>query len=395
MIEIRTPVESDRQQIAELLRISLNLPPRFVEFRGPVLPLARFRCAYDGDRVVASAADRAFVQWFGGVTVPMSGIWGVATLPAYRGTGLASRVVSQLMHEAREEGVPLTALYPAMLRPYRSLGYEIAGTYTEHSVRLDELPAVAGPLTVEPYTPADLDGVRACFRSVAQRHQATIDCDDEGWWPDRILGNWDADKIHHAVVARDEDGSVQGYLSMVQAQAEGALDVSFSLECKHFVWATDDALRSLIGYVRGFRGLGQSLSFPGPPGDPLSVVVEEQRLTPSFVYRWMLRPLDVAAAIERRGYPPVSGRAVLAVEDPVFADNRGPWKVEVDTGAVRVTPTEGEAPVVHVRTLGAMYTGYLGAYDAARLGLLPADDATVDFLARLFAGPAPWMLDFF
>ncbi|MEX1263360.1 MAG: hypothetical protein WEE66_05400 [Actinomycetota bacterium] len=37
----------------------------------------------------------------------------------------------------------VSALYPAVLRPYRSLGYEMAGTFTKHRVELDAIPPQA------------------------------------------------------------------------------------------------------------------------------------------------------------------------------------------------------------------------------------------------------------
>jgi predicted acetyltransferase len=126
------------------------------------------------------------------------------------------------------------------------------------------------------------------------------------------------------------------------------------------------------------------------------MVIEEQRVRPSWSYRWMLRLLDVRAALEGRGYPPVAGEAAIAVEDGLFPENRGPWRIVAEGGKVDVA----EAPGTHVRpmpvgTLAAMYSGFLSPFDAVRLGLLDADDPAVPVLARLFAGPAPFMLDFF
>lgn len=398
MIEIRTPAEADREQVASVMRVSLNFPAAFVAQRAKVLPLDTFRCAFDGDRVVATAAVREFRQWFGGREIEMAGIWGVATLPEYRGTGLATRCVTQILHEAREAGTPITALFPATDRPYRRLGYEHAGNYVRHAVRLDDLPGEAGPLAVEPYRPErDLEAVRECYREAASNANGPIDSDEPFWWQERILGHWNADEVHHVVIAQSEGGSVEGYASFVQQHDEGLLDVSFSLSCKHFVWSTDDGLRSLLGYLRGFRGIGQRLLFTGPPNPLFDLLVDEQRMSVDWQVRWMLRLLDVPGAIEARGYPPVSGEATIAVHDEVFADNRGPFLIEADAGKVRVTRGEASAALrpIDVRTLSAMFTGYLSAHDAARLGLIDADDPAVPFLAELFAGPAPWMYDFF
>jgi predicted acetyltransferase len=249
---------------------------------------------------------------------------------------------------------------------------------------------------VEELDPADLEAVRACYRRVASAHTGPIDSDDESWWPERIIGNLYADETHRVVVARGEDGAVDGYASFLYEKAEGDLDVSFALACKHFVWATVDALRSLLGYFRGFRGIGQALTFTGPPADPLAMVVEEQRVKPEWTFAWMLRLLDVPGALEARGYPSVSGEALLAVDDPSFADNRGPFRIEADGGKVAVTTAEGaDALTMSIGTLSSMFSGYLHPRNAVRLGLLAADDALVDLLARLFAGEAPWMYEFF
>ena len=72
----------------------------------------------------------------------MSGIWGVVTLPEHRGGGLATRAVTELLEAARAKGQPLSVLYPATQRPYRGMGYELAGTMTRHAIALDDLPRV-------------------------------------------------------------------------------------------------------------------------------------------------------------------------------------------------------------------------------------------------------------
>jgi predicted acetyltransferase len=136
VIELRTPTEDERRQVFDVMTVSLNLPKRWVEERGQHVNLEDFCCAYEGDRIVATAAGWRFRQWFGGATTHMTGVYAVATLPEARGTGLASEVVREVMRRGRRDGATLTALYPAALRPYRGLGYELAGTYTEHTVAL-------------------------------------------------------------------------------------------------------------------------------------------------------------------------------------------------------------------------------------------------------------------
>jgi len=396
MTQIATPREEHREQVFDVLRMSLNLAPTYRDERIAWLPIDRMRCAFEGDRIVATAGARDFRQWFGGSELEMSGVTAVATLPEHRGTGLATRIVRELLHEARDKGQAISALYPATLRPYRGLGYELAGTFTMHEISLADLPAAdAGPLEVEELDVIrDLDGVRACYVDSARHQAGPIDCDDPDWWPERILRRGWTDDVHRAVVARGGRGNVEAYASFTQKKAGGENDFAFLIDCKHLVASTVEGYASLLTYFRGFRGLGLSLRFVGPPAHPLSNLVEEQRVRPEWTFRWMLRLLDVPAALEQRGYPPVSNEAVIAVEDAQFPENLGPWRVIVDQGTVKVERTEAarQRPIA-IGTLSAMFSGFLSPFDAVTLGLL--DPTVAPFLAQLFAGPAPWMHDFF
>jgi hypothetical protein len=48
-----------------------------------------------------------------------------------------------------------------------------------------------------------------------------------------------------------------------------------------------------------------------------------------------------------------------------------------------------------IGTLSSMYSGFLSPFDAARLGLVDGDDPAIPVLARLLAGPPPFMYDWF
>jgi predicted acetyltransferase len=112
-------------------------------------------------------------------------------------------------------------------------------------------------------------------------------------------------------------------------------------------------------------------------------------------FRQMIRLVDVPAAFEARGYPTALERAVeLDVEDPHVADNAGGWRIEVAGGRARVARAAASARV-DVATLGAMWSGMLAPADARRLGKLVADDDTVRALGEMFAGPIPWINDWF
>jgi predicted acetyltransferase len=394
--DVRVPSERDGEQIARLISISINSPFERISARVPTWPLGDLRVVYDGDRVIAVAGEMHFLQWFGGRPLPMSGIFGVATLPEHRRSGLASAVVRSLLDAARERGDPVSALYPAVLRPYRRLGYELAGTFTKHRLPLDAIPS--GSATELPPVRLleldhDLEELKACYHEWARGHTGTIEPDDV-MWTTRLLSR-PGDDTFRAVVVSGGRG-IEGFAAFVRQPAPGPLEVAFGLACNPLVATTGPALGSLLRYFRDHRGVGRWLEWAGPPNDPASLVVQEQSIEQSYRYGWMLRLLDVPAALEQRGYPSEDGTCTIAVEDSLFPENAGPWKVEAERGKVAVRREEGGGRrAVPIGALSAMFSGYLRPADAVRLGYLDADDPSVELLTRLFAGPDPWCPFFF
>ena len=176
--DIRIPSEGDREQIARVLSTSLNFPLEIALARSPTFPLDDMRCAYVDDRVVAAAAESPFTQWFGGNGLACSGVWRVATEPEWRRSGLASACLGMLMDDARRRGTPLTALYPAVIEPYRRLGYELAGTYDDYRIALDALPAVDArdlPSLELVDADRDQDAIMACYARWLGGRNGTIE----------------------------------------------------------------------------------------------------------------------------------------------------------------------------------------------------------------------------
>ncbi len=199
-----------------------------------------------------------------------------------------------------------------------------------------------------------------------------------------------------AVVGRDPSGGVEGFAAFRYADAEGQLDVDFGLECTTFVATSDRALRALLAYFRSFRGVGIWVQWTGPPEDPVTLLLPEQTLASPFRYRWMLRLLDVPAALAGRGYPPVDADATVAIRDAQFPDNDGAWHLVVRDGAAEVErATPGASEPLPIGIASALFSGFLRVSDAVRLGYLSPADPAVSALALLFSGPDPWSPFFF
>jgi predicted acetyltransferase len=398
MREIRVPSESDRGQVVDALRVSFNRPRSWVEGRGSTLPIGEFRCAVVDGQVVATAAAFRTRQWFAGRDVPMTGVYGVTTRPEYRASGHGSAVVAQILHEQRADGAAVSALFPAVLRPYRRLGYELAGTYTEHRVPLDAIPEDLGAdlPTVDRLDPErDAEGAAACFEAVVRRSNGTMSFPDPDWFRRRMLDPG-SDEVAHSVLVRDASGGVEGFLTARNVEAPGHLDVDFGVECSAFVARSGLAARALLAYLRSFRGLGRWAKWPGPTNDPLALIVDEQEISHAFRYSWMERILDVPAAFEARGWPEIDADVTFAVDDPLFEENRGPWRLSVRAGAPAISSVpDTDVRPIPIGALSAMFTGHITATDAAWLGHLDRPDPAIAAFDALLAGTAPWSPVFF
>jgi predicted acetyltransferase len=80
-----------------------------------------------GSTVVGTGVRVPMGHYFGGNSVPVVGIAGIAVAPHARGHGVARSMMLGLLNEIRDEGVALSSLYPATTYLYRRVGFEQAG----------------------------------------------------------------------------------------------------------------------------------------------------------------------------------------------------------------------------------------------------------------------------
>jgi predicted acetyltransferase len=390
-VEFRQATDDDADAFGRLGRVAFNVPKEWAErlrarFRGE-----RGMVATAGGEVVGTAQAFLIDQWFGGRPVPTAGIATVTTDPLYRGIGIGHEVMRRILERERDRGRPLSTLYPAVVGFYRRLGFEFAGVQVTHRVPIGALPSGGDAGRLWEVGEDGVDRMRATYRRVAASENGLTEGADEDWWVIRILQAWSEDV--HGTVATDEEVP-EGYASYEQ----GRDDWDIGVRCGHLMVTTRDAAMALFAYFRGFKGLGKTLEWHGPPNDPLVALLSSELTRTPEVAMNMSRLLDVAGALEARGYPPVSGSATFAVRDELFPDNGGVYLLEAEEGRVRVSRGPQDLPAgrpIGVGALSAMYTGFLSPAAAVRTGMVEADHPALPLFERLFAGPAPWTPDFF
>ncbi len=377
--------EGDEAALHELARMAFGRRDPFDPLR-PRPARDRHRCVYEGGRLVASAATRQFAQAFGGRLVPCGGLADVMIATDRRGRGLGRRVVHDSLVAMRSRGEVISALYPSTASLYRSLGYEIAGSWSRTAVALSDLPPGPTALDWEPARPDDRD-VAAIVETMARRHDG---------WLGRADDLWRA-RAHRSDDAVDDDCFVgrrdARAVAAVWITYREASDAEFGLDAGLLAGTDHRALTDALAFV-GAHGTTAREVTTTLPSHLLDRLIEHpQRLVVRRRWPWMLRLVDVDGALRARGWnPAVTATVTIGVtDDPVFADQVGPRRLVFGGGSVEIGPGEAPAVSAPVTVWAAWYAGASLAAAVARGAAVAHDPGAVAVLDAVTAtgtGPA-------
>ncbi|NEQ28691.1 MAG: GNAT family N-acetyltransferase, partial [Microcoleus sp. SIO2G3] len=181
-----------------------------------------------------------------------------------------------------------------------------------------------------------------------------------------------------------------GYVVFRQQSSESLLKI--------LGWAvlTPAAGQTFWSFLSDHRSQIDKVRWTSAAIDPLTFLLPEQTWKPRFIERWMLRVVDVAAALEMRGYSAdTAGELHLEVQDDLIAANRDRFCLTVANGQARVDRGGRGDLKLDIRALAPLYTNLFSASQLQMFGSLEADRTTVQLADRIFASPSPWMPDFF
>jgi len=364
-----------------------------------LIAAGRYLGAFVGSRPAGGAAFQDMRQWWRGRPVPMAGVSSVQVAPEYRGLGIGRLLMTALLDEIAARGYPLSALFPATMPLYRSLGWELAGARDTVVIPAGSLlrlvppdaPPQDGadpqPPELRRAGPGDAETVIALLGRV---HGAARDCGPITW-DAASAGEWLADPGLYAYLA--EDGVLayrwrSGSRDLFAERAE-----AISARTIRAFWAQLGSHASIAEKVHAMTG----------PASALWWLTRERDADIAHRSRWMLRVVDAPAAIAARGFPAATSLAVpLRLADDARPANSGRWRLTVADGAGMVEPAGPDAPVgpagsaltLGARGLAALYAGTpVATLRQAGLaaGGTAADDANLD---AAFAA-TPYMLDAF
>jgi predicted acetyltransferase len=365
-----------------------------------------FLGAFDGDAPAGAAMIHDLRQWWLGRAVPVAGIASVKVAPEYRGGGIGRRLMTAVLDAAAERGYPLSALYPATMPIYRSLGWELAGgkyvaTVPARSLRTLIAPdpaatvddgAVGGGRTTPAPVPirrAGPDDAAEVIAVIGRAHAAARDAGPLTW-DEGPTRQWLSRPGLYSYLAGDD-----GYAAYRWDDGHGNLLV----ERVHAV--TPESLRALWSVIASHSSVARTVTALTAPNDPFWWLTAERDATISKRSMWMLRVVDAPAAIAARGFPPgVCVSVPLAVHDQARPGNAGRWQLTVadGKGALVAAGAVGKADAVPLtigaRGLAALYGGAPARtlrLSGLASGGTPDDDAALD---AAFAATAYMVDDF-
>lgn len=386
----RVPETGELEAEARILSTAFGMPPdhsmRWIERSGRSL----FRRVVAGDEPVATVVLIPMGVYFGGRSVPMTGIAGVAVDPSARGSGVGRWMMARALEEIRESGVPLSGLYSAMHPLYRGVGFEHAGCHHSVSVPMELLPRATRRF--DPFAEADFEQVRACYAGWASRQDGHLDRGEYCWR--RV---WDhRGKPIRGYVSRGEDGVIDAYAFCDQRMMRDDFHHQV-LHVTDFGATTRSGLAGVMGFLRGFSSIASSVTWNGGATHPALTALADRRYKISLQDHWMLRVVDPAGAMHARG---AGGRGSpcsveIMLEDPVFPDTQGPWILRRDAEGLGAGRGGGGGVRVSARALASLYAGFMSARELAMIGLVEGADAELDALDAVFPVGNPSMVDMF
>ncbi len=358
--------------------------------------IAEGRClgAFAGGRPVGGAVIHDMRQWWCGREVPMAGVSGVRVAPEDRGHGVGRLLMTALLAEVAARGYPLSALYPATVPLYRSLGWELAGGRYTAVIRARSLfslappdVAAAGPgrQALRRAGPGDAAEVISVIGRV---HEAARDCGPI---------TWNAAEISHWL----EEPDVYAYMCDDGFLAYRWHDGNDTLVVDRAEAVSARTVRAFWTHVGSHASIADKVYARVGPADAFWWLARERDADVENRWMWMLRVVDAPAAIAARGFPAaVSLRAALHLTDGTLPANSGRWELTVAEGKGALTPRPPADPAgraaltLGARGLAALYAGTPVA-TLRQAGLASGGTADGDAALDAAFAATPYMLDVF
>ena len=333
-------------------------------------------------------------QYFGKDALPMCGVAGVAINPIFRSQGVAKLMMSNLIKEMAATDAVISTLYASTLPLYRSVGYEVSGSWYEVKMKFSEIPRIRDlepNLRVLPMQKSDRHEVEALNEELTKNIHGSLKRGPYCW--QRIFDSQHSKS--RTYVVKDQQENIQGTLSFIQLDG-GKGSMWHKLKVNQFDAKTPEALKKLLHFLSSYGAMADELTLLLQPDHPVLLLLPEQHWSIHIKERWLMRILSLKKALESRVYYCVDDMRVnVRVIDEILPENNGVFSFEYLSGQFRCTRAEKADVEMHIGALAPLFSGLYSASDLAISGRLTGNESAVKKLDTLFLSPSPIMMDMF
>ncbi|MBD2465326.1 GNAT family N-acetyltransferase [Oscillatoria sp. FACHB-1407] len=376
----------EEENLSRLLSQCFNSPGESVYMKR--VGSQNFRVLRQGDQLVGGLAVLQMGQWYGGQCVPMAGIAAVGVAPEFRGSGAAITLMQKTLGELREQGIPLSVLYPATQRLYRKAGYEQGGLLCVWEIEPQTIQASDRSLPIHPITPT-VDLLAPLYRQKAQIYSGHVERHSFLW---QELTDMQPKEAIACAYGFGDLNHLEGYIIFHQVRVNN----DNRLVIKDWVLLTSAAIQRFWSFLADHRSQIDNIRWRSSLTDPLSLLLPEQSARLVNAERWMLRIIDVSKALEKRGYSAnVQAELHLDIQDDLFAENTGRFVLTVANGKSEVVQGGNGDLKLHIRSLSSLYSGLFTARELKLMGQIEGTEIALSTADHVFQSHSPWLSDFF
>lgn len=392
-ITIRPATDDDLDTIGQIMAAGFGGEParwRANLEDSPRYGVSRMIIAELDGQPVGNATAFPTQMWLSGVPVQMGAVADVATLSDFRNRGVASAMMQHLLQKMAQEGMAISALFPAVHDLYGRYGYAEAAVWHAYSIAPDNIVTTAEADHVRPFADDDLSAARSIYRGGQLSQADGRITRSNAWWDLQVAAGYRSGNNH--IVVYEGDIGVEGYLKYSRTDGN-------SLKVREMFVYSDAAYRGLWSYLASQPDVAR-IEYLAAADDPVLHLLKKPRDSDGGNRGWvfddiyhatssiMLRIIDVVEALTSRFYPHnMMGNRVIKLSDPNLPQNEEPINFRIVDGRPDTIPVEGQAPQIEsdIATFSQVFCGFLSPEMARRLGKLQADDETIEWLSTAMA----------
>jgi predicted acetyltransferase len=360
--------------------------PEYLDVRKQLFEFDRNLATLDGGQIVGTAGIYSFqMQVPGGEALGCAGVTMVTVRSTHRRQGVVTALMRRQLHDVRDAGEPLAALWASESSIYGRFGYGLAIQAMQVKLRREWSKLRFGASEQENVRLVDVEEAREKWPAAWERAGRGVPgwvSRSQKWWDLRILQDpkdWrDGFTANYYATYEDGAGEVRGLARYRIKQNWDSNLPNGTLRLEELAAETPEAYAGLWQFITSVDLIGTIEWDTASVDEPLYWMLDDsRRLERSSYDSIWLRLVDIEKALSARAYP-AEGRVVFGVRDPFLPWCDGNFELEAspDGAICRVSNAQPDV-ALSAADLAAAYLGGARLTTLQRAGRVEGDHRAV------------------